>query len=1070
MAPAPMGPAQWSRLSALFAEALELPEDERAAKLADTGLDDADRRALADLLAAHFGGAPLGIERWLAEAGTEDPALDAGEPPGGAAGEPGGRALIGPYRLLERLGEGGMGEVWLATRDEPGLERPVALKRLRAGLSSEEHRRRFAVERAALGRLSHRGIALLLDGGFDAEGLPYLVLEYVRGLPITEACDARRLPVAERLELFGEVCDAVRYAHAQLIVHRDLKPSNILVTGESEIRLLDFGIAKLLDPDSELGATRTALRLATPEYASPEQLEGAAVSTATDVYALGVLLCELIAGRRPFADREGSARELDEATRALEPPRPSELVARDPQAARAAAARGTSAESLAAALRGDLDTIVLKALHKEPGRRYGSVEQLADDIRRYLGGMPILARPDTAGYRLRKFVGRHRAATAAAAAAVVLLLAFAAYAFHQSGVVARERDLARAERDKAREVSAFLVDLFGADPYAYDGLRDSTTLGEFLERSEVAVRHELAGRPALRAVLLARLARLHGNLGRLERARALAEEAVAIERAQAVGDRAGAGAELAESLTTLATVLQEQGEYAAAETLFAEALARREALHGDRHPEVAESVHNLAVLLAMVGDPEHSDELERLARRGLALRRELFSDRDPVTADSLNVVGFLLLGRGGSDDLEEAERLFIEVLEIRRRELGPEHPAVATALNNLANLLDDAGRESEAVPRFREAIRIWSARLGPDHPRVAIGLYGLAEALADAGDPAAAEEALRASLAIDERALPPGHPYLAGSYLMLGRLLVAREGFEEAEPELRRAWESLRAAGGDGDPTAARARSELGDCLLRLDRAEEAGEHLLAAHRALEAADPPEPEALAASRERLGRWRAATGRELPAEAAVGGAGPEAATERRMSGEVTTWLARMREGDGDALDRLVALLYDELRTVARRLMRGERRGRTLATTALVHETYLRLLDARRLSPDDRGQFLAAAAVTMRRILVDRARRRLAAKRGAGTEQVEVDALAEAIAAPFDDAELVALDDALERLGESSPRARQVVELRFFTGLTLEETAQALDLSKRTVQRDWLTARAWLRATLAPPPPA
>ena len=764
-----MNPEQWARLSDLFGDLVDASEAERRSRLADPGLEPETVRALERMLAAHSTDRPLAIEERIAV--EPEPAPE----------------RIGPYRLLHLLGEGGMGEVWLAERDEPGFRRQVALKRIRRGLESAELRRRFGIEREALARLSHRGIAQLLDGGIDAAGVPYLALEYVEGRPLVEAADALRLGLHQRLALFEEVCAAVHYAHVHLVVHRDLKPSNILLTAAGEVRLLDFGIAKLLDPDlQEIGATRTALRLATPEYASPEQLAGEPVTTATDVYALGLLLYELLTGQRPFRAHEGSLTALEQAVRTLEPRRSSDAVATTRDAA-AATARRSSPAALARTLRGDLDTVVATALRKEPERRYASVERLAEDVALYRAGRPIRARPESLPYRLRKFAGRHRVAVGAATLIALLLAGFSVFAWRQAGVLERERDTARAERDKARELSDFLTDLFGADPYADDpGLRDSTTLGEFLERSEASVRLELGGRPELEAALLARLARLHGNLGRLDRARKLAEEALAARRALP-GERR---ADIAESANTLATVLQEQGELAAAEALFREALALREELYRPPHADIAESLNNLAIVLVERNDPAQAAETEAIERRGLEMRRALYGDDHLETLQSRNNFAVFLIKRAGPGDLAEAEGLLRTVLEGRKRRLGDDHPTVANAENNLANLLDDLGREGEAIPLFHEAIRAWSVSLGADHPRVATGLYGLYAALLDTGDLAGAEQALRASLAIDERHLPPGHPYLATDRQKLEELRLAAERKKAAAPAVPGAAES----------------------------------------------------------------------------------------------------------------------------------------------------------------------------------------------------------------------------------------------------------------------------------------
>ncbi len=749
-----MDASRWNELQELFAQLAELPADERRARLADQALDPALREPLARMLAAHFADEPLALEARLA---TTPPPVP---------------VEIGPYRLLRLLGRGGMGEVWLAEREGDGFRQQVALKRIRHGLAGDEVRERFRLERAVLARFAHPGIARLLDGGVDTEGVPFLVLEYVEGEPITAYCDRHRLGLAERLQLLEEVCRAVEVAHANLIVHRDLKPSNILVDGEGRVRLLDFGIAKLLDPVAfGLAApeTRTALRLATPEYAAPEQLRGEAVTTAADVWSLGVLLCELVTGRRPFAAHEGSVAGLERALTEVEPPRPSELVHALPAAARAAAAaaRGTTPERLARALAGDLDVLVREATRPDPSRRTPSAERLAEDLRRFRLGLPVLARPDTVRYRLGKFVRRHRAAVAAGATAAALFVVFSIVTALQAVQLARERDAAKTERDAAREVSDVLTSLFSANPLAEeDAYRDSTTLREFIDGSAERVREELADRPLLRARLLTLLARFHGNLGRLDRGLALAEEALALQKA--AGDTASA--EHGATLTALATILQDQGEYARAEQLFRTALAVRERLGPEANPAVAEAVNNLAVVIETQRQPEREVEAEALLRRGLALRRQLFGDDHLDTAQSFNNLAVFLFRRKAAGDLAEAEALFRQALSIRLARLGEDHPNVAATRSNLANVLHDLGQLDEAEALFRAAIAGWERSLGPEHPRVAAGLFGLHELLADRGDFAAAEEAMLRSLAIDEKSLPADHPYLEDDRQALAKL------------------------------------------------------------------------------------------------------------------------------------------------------------------------------------------------------------------------------------------------------------------------------------------------------------
>ncbi|MCH9648954.1 MAG: serine/threonine-protein kinase [Deltaproteobacteria bacterium] len=824
-----MDGAHWTVLTSLFPQLLEVPPEERRCLLAGFEVDEDLRQELAKLLEAHEREERLPAEQLLAQG--EGPPIRLPT-----------RPFIGGYRLLSLLGEGGMGEVWLAEREDPEFPHRVAIKRIRSGLISEELRQRFAIERKALARLSHRGIALLLDGGIDQEGIPYLVIEHVEGEPLTREADRRRLAPEARVELFLAVCEPVSYAHANLVVHRDLKPSNILLTDAGEIRLLDFGIAKLLDPDlqGEVGVTRTAHRLATPEYASPEQLRGGQITTATDVYALGLLLFELLTGQRPHGQYETSLADLERAVCSQDAPRASEVLLRGEASLleEAALARQMGAGGLGRFLRGDLDTILATAISRDPARRYPSVERLAEDLRRFQQGKPIWARPDSALYQVGKFVGRHRGGVAAIATIAVLLVGFAGYALRQSTLVAAERDKARLERDTAREVSDFVTELFSADPFADDeGFLDTTTLGEFLERSEGTLRRELADRPVLRAALLSRLGRFHGNLGHLEQAGALAAESLELRRSLP-GDLRE---DVAESLNTLATVRQEQGEWQEAEEFFRESLKLREEVHGPNHGEVAESLNNLAVLMVVRNEPSRYSNLEAVIRRAVRLREELFGSDHLDTAQSLNTLATFLLRRRHGEDQKEAEEIFRRILETRRRKLGPDHALVGTVENNLANLLDDLGREEEAIVLFQDAIRVLKLSLGPDHSRVAGSLFGLSEALWDSGDLVAAEEALRASLEIDEKELPDGHPFLAASWLRLGELLLARELPHLAEPQLRRAVAAMR---GREVAELARAESALGEALFRQDLWSEARPLLESARAQMEVADSPNEEAL----------------------------------------------------------------------------------------------------------------------------------------------------------------------------------------------------------------------------------
>ena len=423
---------RWERVKDLFAKAVILAPGERAAFLdgACEGEDDL-RHEIASLLASHAEAGPFLSGGARIDLDAHDEAAAAGR-------------RVGPYRLQGVIGEGGMGTVYRAVRDDDAFQKTVALKLVRAGGASVFVERRFRQERQILARLQHPHIATILDGGTTGEGQPYLVMEYVEGRPITVYCDEQGLGTRKRLEMFTTVCAAAHYAHQNLVVHRDLKPDNILVTADGVVKLLDFGIAKLLGMDVELetAPTATLLPMMTPEYASPEQIRGGPVTTASDVYSLGVLLYELVSGRRPYAVRAESLEEIVRSVCETDPQPPSSVAGTRPAASE---------------LRGDVDTIVLKALRKEPERRYLSALELAEDVRRHLEGKPVRARPDTWRYRTSKFVGRHRTAVAATALMVVALLGGLAATARQARIAERERALAQKRFDDLRRVSNSLI-------------------------------------------------------------------------------------------------------------------------------------------------------------------------------------------------------------------------------------------------------------------------------------------------------------------------------------------------------------------------------------------------------------------------------------------------------------------------------------------------------------------------------------------------------------------------------------------------------------------------------------
>ena len=799
---APTSPG-WKRVQEAFQAAQDLAPEARAAYLRRLEADDRALHAeVASLLAAHEDTGPLA--RLLPDAPPAPPT-----------------DRIGPYRILAPLGEGGMATVYLAERDAHDFTQLVALKVSRTGFADVRMADRLRGERRILAGLEHPGIARLVDGGATAAGQPFCAMEFVDGPNLLDYADRQRLTVPQRIRLFLEVCDAVYYAHQQLVVHRDLKPRNILVTPEGRAKLLDFGIAKLLDAaqevDPAIQATHTAAWF-TPAYASPEQVRGGPVTTLTDVYALGVVLYELLTGVRPYEVDARSPAEVERIVCEHIPDPPSETVSRISSAA--AQARRSTAERLQRQLDGDLDTIVLKALAKEPGRRYASVEQLAEDLRRHLDGHPVHARPDRLGYKAGKFIRRHRTAVAAAALAALSLLGGIAATTWQARVARRERDraaraLSEAQRalNQSEDVTRFLVDLFReSDPLLATGNAGATR--ELLRRGVIET-EGLAGQPAVQARMLDVLGEVYANLGEYDESRRLFERALHLRRA-ALGDL---HPDVAQSLDRLGTTARRLADYAAAESLHQAALAIERRALGDSDIAVARTLANLGFLMPYVGRLE---EAEAYYRRALTIIRRDRPADDPEVANAMGRLGGILARRGR---MAEAERLFREAVAIKRSTPPDRDPTLAESLLQLADHLalnPEGGRLPEAEALYRRALAIQRRTFGERHPQLSHGLDGLSDVLATRGAFAEAERAQREILGIRQETLGPEHPSVAETLGHLADLMERQERFPEAL-ELRRQELTLyRRAFGTEHHVVAGALVDFAVVLTRLNRLDEA--------------------------------------------------------------------------------------------------------------------------------------------------------------------------------------------------------------------------------------------------------
>jgi serine/threonine-protein kinase len=751
---------EWSRVETELDAALDRDSADRAAFLADLRRRDPAVAASVDRLLRAIDAGPSLLDRALPEI-APDLVVGCLEP-GESAAPP--VEAVGPYRLLREIGRGGMGEVYLAERSDGQYQKQVAVKLVRPGVDRAGLERRFERERQILATLEHPNIARLIDGGVTDAGLPYLVLEYVEGSRIDEYCERKALGPLGRLDLFDRVAGAVEFAHQKLVVHRDLKPGNILVSDAGEVKLLDFGIAKLLDEDPAVGGvTRTGALLATPEYASPEQVRGEPVSAATDVYALGVILYELLSGRRPYRATSATPHDLAVAICEELPPRPG--------------------------LGGDLDAIVLMALAKEPAHRYGSVQQLRDDLERYRRGFPVRARPATRRYRAGKFLRRNRGklvATTLVTGAVVAGLAATTWQARSA-----QREARRAER-----VVAFLSGIFQvSDPDRSGG--GEVTARQLLDRGAAQLDRELGTEPALRADMLRTIGVLYQRLGHYPQARAL------IERSGTVLDSIGAGPlDRATQAAALVSVLHDLGDDAAAEVRAREVLEVRRRSLGESDPQVSKSLSDLAVVLARRGA---YDEADSLYRRALALERRRSDDSSAAT--TLNNLALVHQARGRT---AEARRLQEEALALDRQRFGEEHTRVATDLQNLASTLTMEGAYDSAEALLTRAIRVRERLLGPDHPLVATALGALANTYGEHGRLDSAASLNRRVLELRERALGARHPLVAESYNNLAVTEYRRARFDLAATAIGRALEIWRPALGDTHPTFLTALNNLG--------------------------------------------------------------------------------------------------------------------------------------------------------------------------------------------------------------------------------------------------------------------
>ena len=809
---------------------------------------------------------------------------------------------VGPYTIVSKLGEGGMGVVYLAEQTEP-IKRRVALKVIKHGMDTDQVVKRFEAERQALALMDHVAIARVFEAGETDSGRPYFAMEYVDGEPITTYSDGKRLDTAQRLDLFSKVCDGLQHAHQRGIIHRDIKPSNVLVTemdGEAQPKIIDFGVAKATEQSLTDRSALTAMGvlLGTPEYMSPEQAELAPldVDTRTDVYSLGVVLYEMLTGALPVdpaAIRKAAFDEVRRQIREVRPSKPSTRVSElGEKSSGPASSRRTDVSSLRRRLAGDLDLITMKALEKDRDQRYGSPSELAADIRRHLGGEPVLARPPSATYQLRKLISRHKLTSALIFGFVVVLIGFSIWMSLLYRESQANLDRALRAEEEAAQVSEFLVGVFEvSDPGEARG--NDVTARELLDQAAERIDVELAEQPEVRASLTHTMGAVYSRLGLFDRSVELLRDGLSKRESLYGPDHPS----VAKSLVELAGALVAQGDYDEAEALAKRAIAIQEAAEPGDALELAAALEALhlvylplrnhedglplayrilelreasagkesleyAAALTNLGNLHMSaglqQEAEPFYQEALDLHRSIVGENHPATATAVLNLGELYRRNGR---FEEAETMFLRVQEIESVVYAENHPGRATAFNNLGMVYVRMDRFDEAIAQYQEAIAIREASLPPDHPLIAWTTDNMGLAYRYKGDLGQAEIASEKALAIAMRSVGPDHPGTGIVKVNLALLRADQGRFDEAEALFRETLAQYRAKYGAQHWETGNTLHNLARVLTDVGRYEEAETLFAEAVEILEAtigADHPDTKD---TQKHLDRVRAQLGKE-----------------------------------------------------------------------------------------------------------------------------------------------------------------------------------------------------------------
>lgn len=848
-----MEPLDWRELQSIFQQAVALPQEDRKEfldRVCDSNLDL--RNEIEALLIADQSQESVDSPLKLDMANLDSKLVG---------------SVIDDWKIIRQIGVGGMGTVFLAHRHTTDFQQSAALKLVKKGMDSEAVVQRFQQERKILASLNHKNIAKLLDGGMTQDGRPYFVMEHVDGLPITQYCDQHRLNISQRLNLFRAVCSAVHHAHKNLIVHRDLKPSNIIVTGSGDLKLLDFGIAKLLDDSENQQFTRTGMQLHTPAYASPEQLINDPITTASDIYALGILFYELLTGRRPFEIKR-SEQEFRELVLTGQPVKPSDAVTeivsitnKTQTAETISQCRSTRVQGLKRTLAGDLDTICMMAMHREADRRYTSASEFASDIQRHLDGLPVSARPDSRVYRLNKFIKRNKASVSIASLAVLSIILITIFYTSQLKL---QRDIAIKERQKSDEVVRFVTGLF---EYSKPSRRLGKDISakDLLDEGANRIQFELVEQPLVQQTLKQVLGEVYYKLGQEQKALDLLTDALAKQR-ELLGEN---HLDVATTKLVLALVHQDRGNYDFAAELLSQALQTKKKLLGELHFDVAEVLSVFAYMEQMRGGYpqaetyfkkgldiseqlsngdnvylakltkqlggfyrylDRNSEAEPLLRKALAMQVRIYQGGPHPDINSTKRELAALLRSTG--EYQESKRLYLEVIESRTKILGPDHPELGNTWNSYSLLLTRMDDYEGALAANIRFIEILKRAYSEATPSLAAAYFNQASMLRDLDRYSEAIKHYRlASETQDLVGLPEKHVHRAFPIAGIASVYVDQKNYAEATQLYRKVLALRRESLSDDHKTVIDAKNSLGGALTGLKRYKEAEELLLESYQ-----------------------------------------------------------------------------------------------------------------------------------------------------------------------------------------------------------------------------------------------